>query len=218
MLRAALLVVSALTTGVTVGRKAISGAINKKKKSIIEQAAKDARHRIRGHAEEYLRDSIATFVATVFVKAMLLMAAWLGYRLDLYNHTVFSIAVIALIVLFLIRDVIVTFPSARFVVSKLHEYGWRPRKAVGEVVAATVFEQVLAEAKGKETGRTTKIMMALGGHKMDDMTREIAREVAGIARETSWHDLQPFILAAASKFIVLSALYSVFAFILVRTA
>lgn len=217
MLRAALLAVSALTTGVAVGRKAISGAINKKKRSIIEQAAKDARHRIRGHAEDYLRDSIATFVTTVFIKAVLLMAAWLGYRLGLYNHTIFSITIILLIVVFLIRDIIVTFPSARFVVSKLHDYGWRPRKAVGEVVAATVFEQVLAEAKGMDTARTTKIMMALGGHKMDDMTREIARAVADIARETSWHDLRPFILAAASKFVVLSALYSVFAFILVRT-
>ena len=135
MLRAALLVVSALTTGVTVGRKAISGAINKKKKSIIEQAAKDARHRIRGHAEEYLRESIATFVTTVFVKAMMLMAAWLGYRLDLYNHTIFSIAVIVLIVIFLIRDVIVTFPSARFFGGSAGGALWPPRRGADSIGA-----------------------------------------------------------------------------------
>ena len=217
MLRAAFLLVSALTTGVTVGRKVISGAINRKKKSIIHQAAIDARNRIRGHAEEFLRDSIATFVGTVFVKALLLMAAWLGYRLGFYPHMAFSVSVIVLIAAFLVRDIIVFFPTARFVVSKLHDYGWRPRKTVSEVVAAQVFEQVLAEAQGMEAGRTTRIIMLLGGHKMDDMTREIAREVAGIARETSWHDLRPFILAAAAKFIVLSALYSAFVFILIRT-
>lgn len=217
MLRAAFLLVSALTTGVTVGRKVISGAINRKKKSIIHQAALDARERIRGHAEEYLKDSIAAFVGTVFVKALLLMASWLGYRLGLYPHVGFSVSVIVLIIAFLIRDAVTIFPTARFVAAKLHEYGWRPRKTVSEVVAAHVFDQVLAEAQGMETGRTTRIVMALSGHKMDDMTREIAAEVAGIARETSWHDLRPFMIAATAKFIVLSGLYSAFVFILIRT-
>ena len=217
MLRAAFLFVSALTTGVTVGRKVISGAINRRKQSIIHQAAEDARRRIRGHAEEYLRESITQFVKTVFVKALLLMTAWLGYRLGLYPHLAFTIVTICLIVVFLVRDIVVFFPTIRLVVSKLHEYGWRPRKTVGEVVAARVFQQVLTEVEDFEPGRTTKIMMALGGHNMDEMTREIAREVADIARETSWHDLQPFILASAAKFVTLSGLYSLFVFILVRT-
>ncbi|MEQ8556903.1 MAG: hypothetical protein RIB03_01170 [Henriciella sp.] len=218
MLRAAFLLVSALTTGATIGRKVISGAINRKKQSIIHQAAEDARHRIRGHAEEYLRDSITQFVGAVFVKATLLIAAWLGYRFGLYPHIAFSIATIVLIAVFLVRDIIVIFPTLRLIASKLHDYGWRPRKTVGEVVAALVFEQVLEEAQGMKTGRTTQIILALGGHKKDEMTREIAREVADIAGETSWHDLRPFMLAATAKFLTLSALYSVFVFILVRTA
>ena len=106
----------------------------------------------------------------------------------------------------------------RFVAAKLRTHGWRPRKTVGEVVAALVFEQVLEEAQGIEAGRTTRIVLALGGHRMDDMTREIAREVAGIARDTSWHDLRPFVLAAAGKFVALSALYSGFVFLLIRTS
>lgn len=218
MLRAAFLLVSALTTGVTLGRKVITSAVNRKKQSIIQQAAEDARHRIRGHAEEYLRNSITQFVQSVFIKAMLLITAWLGYRLDFYDHTIFSGAVIVLIVVFLIRDLVVFFPTLRLVSSKLHEYGWRPRKTIGEVIAARVFEQVLTEANAMETGRTARVMLALAGHKKDEMTREIAHEVANIARETSWHDLRPFMLAAAGKFVTLSLLYSVFVFILVRTA
>lgn len=217
MLRTAFLFVSALTTGVTIGRKVISGAINRKKQSIIHQAAEDARKRIRQHAEDFLKDSVTQFVGAVFIKALLLVTAWLGYRLGFYPHIVFSSLIIVLIAIFLVRDAIVTFPTVRLMASRLHDYGWRPKKTVGEVVAALVFEQVLSEAQGIETGRATRIMLALGGHKEDDMTREIAREVANIARETSWHDLRPFVLTAAAKFITLSALYSAFVFILVRT-
>ncbi len=217
MLRAAFLLVSALTTGVTLGRKVITSAVNRKKQSIIQQAAEDARHRIRGHAEDYLRESITQFVQSVFIKAMLLITAWLGYRFAFYPHSIFSIAVIVLIIAFLVRDFVVTFPTLRLVLSKLHDYGWRPRKTIGEVIAARVFEQVLAEASEMETGRTERVMLALAGHKKDDMTREIAREVANIARDSSWHDLRPFIAAAAGKFVTLSVLYSAFVFILVRT-
>lgn len=216
MLRATFLFVSALTTGVTIGRKVISGAINRKKQSIIHQAAEDARDRIRGHAEDYLRESITQFVKTVFVKALLLMMTWLGYRLGLYPHLAFTIVTILLIAIFLIRDIIVFFPTVRLIATKLHDYGWRPRKTVGEVVAALVFEQVLEEVGELEPGRTTKIMLALGGHNMDEMTKEIAREVANIARETSWHDLRPFMLASAGKFITLSTLYSVFVLSLIH--
>lgn len=218
MLRAAFLVVSALTTGVTLGRKAISGAVNKKKQALIHQAALEARHRIREHAEDYLRESITGFVKAVFVKATLLILTWLGYRFGLYSHGVLSGAVILLIAVFLIRDIIVIFPTLKLVATKLHEHGWRPRTTIGEVIAATVFEQVLAEAESRETGRTTRIMLALAGHKEDEMTREVAREVADIARQTSWQDLRPFLLAAAGKFLTLSVLYSAFVFILVRTA
>ena len=218
MLRAALLVVSALTTGVTLGRKAISGAVNRKKQALIHQAALEARDRIREHAEDYLRDSIAGFVKAVFIKATLLILAWLGYRFGLYPHGILSGTVLLLIAAFLVRDAIVIFPTLRLAVTKLHDNGWRPRTTIGEVVAATVFEQVLAEAEARETGRTTQIMLALAGHKEDEITQEIAREVADIARQTSWHDLRPFLFAAAGKFLTLSALYSVFVFILVRTA
>lgn len=217
MLRATFLLVSALTTGVTLGRRAITGAVNRKKQSIIHQAAEEARAQLRGHAEAYLRDSITRFVQSVFIKALLLILAWLGYRLGLYPHLVFSVTVIVLIAAYLVRDAIVFFPTLRLIVAKVREYGWRPRKAVGEVVAARVFEQVLDEAEDFQTGRTTRIVLALAGHKMDQLTQEIAREVANIARDTSWQDLRPFMLAAAGKFITLSGLYSVFVFILVRT-
>lgn len=217
MLRAAFLVVSALTTGVSIGRAAITSAVNRKKKKIIHQAALDARERIRSHAADYLRESLTQFVQAVFIKALLLVLVWIGFRVGLYSHTLFSTATIILLALFLLRDAIVIFPTARLVLTKLHAYGWRPRKAVGETVAALVFKQVLEEAETFETGRTTRIILSLAGHNMDDVTREIAEEVAEIARDTSWHDLRPFILASVGKFVILSALYSVFVFLLVNT-
>jgi hypothetical protein len=218
MLRAAFLVVSALTTGVSLGRKAISSAVNRKKQKIIHQAAIDARERIRGHASDFLKDSITQFVQAVFIKALLLVLAWIGFRIGLYSHAILSTVVVILISCFLLRDAIITFPTAKLVLSKLREHGWHPKEAVGETVAALVFQQVLDEADAFEPGRTTRIVLALAGRNRDEMTREIAHEVADIARHTSWHDLRPFVLAAIGKFITLSILYSVFVFILVRTA
>lgn len=217
MLRAAFLVVSALTTGVSIGRAAITSAVNKKKKKIIHQAALEARERIRGHAADYLRESLTQFVQAVFIKALLLILVWIGFRLGFYSHSLFSIVTIILLAVFLIRDAIVVFPTAKLVLTKLRDYGWRPRKAVGETVAALVFKQVVDEAGTFETGRTTRIILSLAGHKMDDVTREIAEEVADIARNTSWHDLRPFLMASIGKFVTLSILYSVFVFLLVNT-
>jgi len=142
----------------------------------------------------------------------------LGFRIGFYSHGVFTGITVFLLAAFLLRDAIVVFPTAKLSLTKLREHGWRPKKAVGETVAALVFKQVLEEAETIETGRTTRIILSLAGHKMDDVTREIAQEVADIARDTSWNDLRPFILASVGKFITLSALYSVFVFLLVNTA
>ncbi|MGB3627743.1 MAG: hypothetical protein WA989_18095 [Henriciella sp.] len=218
MLRTAFLVISALTTGVSLGRKAIDTAVERKKQSIIDQAAKDARERIRHHAELYLRNSITQFVQAVFIKTLLLVGAWIAYRTGLVPHTVLSLIVGALLLVFVIRDFIVFFPTGRMIASELHTHGWHPKRAVSETVAALVFEQVLTEAGEIKTGRVTQIMLALSGHKMDNLTQEVAGKVSAIAKETSWQDLRPFMLAAAGKFVVLSALYSTFVFILLHSA
>ena len=218
MLRAAFLLVSALTTGVTLGRKAIDSAVKRKKESIIEQAAAEARQRLRGHADEYLKLSLTQFIQAVFIKAMLLISAWLFYRFGLYPFPVFSGILVTLLAVFIIRDAVIFFPTARLILSKLHNHGWRPKKAVGEAVAARVFEQVLEEAGDFKPGRTIHIVLSLAGHKMDDLTRDIAIKVSDIARETSWHDLRPFLFAAGGKFITLSALYSGFVFVLLHSA
>lgn len=217
MLRTAFLVVSALTTGVSLGRKAIGDAVSRKKQKIIRQAAIEARERIRSHAVAFFQENLIHFVQSVFIKALLLVLAWLGYRIGLYSHTVMSVLTVLALIAFIVRDAIVIFPTAKLVISKLHEHRWRPKQALGETVAALVFEQVLEEADSFDAKRTTKIILSLSGHKMDSMTREIASEVADIARQTSWQDLRPFVLAAIGKFAILSALYSLFVFILVNT-
>lgn len=218
MLRTAFLIVSALTTGVSLGRKAIDSAVERKKQLIIDQAARDARERIRNHAELYLKNSITQFVQAVFVKTLLLVGAWIAYRTGMVPHTAFSIIVAALLMVFIIRDLIVFYPTGRMIASELSAHGWHPKRAVGETVAALVFQQVLTEAGEIKTGRATQIALALSGHKMDSLTQEVARKVSDIAKETSWHDLRPFMLAAAGKFIVLSGLYSTFVYILLHSA
>lgn len=217
MLRTAFLIVSALTTGVSLGRKAIDTAVERKKQSIIDQAAKDARERIRNHAELYLRNSITQFVQALFIKTLLLVSAWIAYRATPMPFPVFSLIVGGLLVAFIIRDIIVFFPTGRMIASELRNHGWHPKRALSETVAALVFEQVLTEAGEIKTGRVTQIMLALSGHKMDTLTQDVAKKVSMIAKETSWQDLQPFMLASAAKFVILSGLYSTFVFILLHS-
>ena len=216
MWRAALTLVSALTGGVALGRQLLGKEVDKQKHKAIQAAAIEARTRIRDHAETYLSASTATFARVTAIKAVLLLALWLAHFAGLLPDRAFYALILGLLAAYMVRDILVTWPVARLALREIRNHGLRPKRALSEVVAAQVFEQVLAEAAAREDTRITRVIMRLAGANKDALSLEVAEAVADVARQNTWRDLRPFVLAWAVKFVLLSALYGGFVFVLMR--
>lgn len=216
MLRYALIAISALTTGYTVGRRAIAGEVDKRKQSAIQQAAETARLELTHKASRYLSGAIREYAIITSIKAGLLISFWLAWKTGIMPANVFSIAIALLLMAFILRDAISIWPTTRMVLMELRAHGWQPKRALSEIVAARVFEKVMLQAEetaGKATWRD-KLMLSLAGQKTDDLSVEIAGAVAHIARLTSWDDMRPFIVSAGLRAAGLFVLYSGFVFLL----
>ncbi|MBU1286664.1 MAG: hypothetical protein KJ871_02955 [Alphaproteobacteria bacterium] len=206
-MRSAFLIFSALTAGLALGRKFLAGEIASRKNKVIEAAAQKARQRIREQANIILKDSFVHFAAATGIKLLILITLWLFWRTQLLGHEAISVAVIVCLVGFVVRDAWVIYPTARFVLSTLVRNGWHPIRALGETVAALVFEEVLIEAEAVSQPRTHMLLIKLSGHDQDTMHKEIAAAVADIARQSSWLDLRPYIFSAAAKTLSLMIIY-----------
>ena len=206
-MRSAFLIFSALTAGLALGRKFLAGEVASRKNKVIEAAAQEARQRIREQANIILKDSFVHFAAATGIKLLILITLWLFWRTQLLGHEAISVAVIVCLVGFVVRDAWVIYPTARFVLSTLVRNGWHPIRALGETVAALVFEEVLIEAEAVSQPRTHMLLIKLSGHDQDTMHKEIAAAVADIARQSSWMDLRPYIFSAAAKTLSLMIIY-----------
>jgi hypothetical protein len=214
MIRAALFLASAVSTGMAIGRNILSKEIEKKKRSVIEDAGDEVRARIKLHAEDYLRESVRLFLRRNVFKAFLLTVLWALFRTGILPPSFIPIAVALTIGALALYDAYRVFPTLKFGFVELRRYGWRPKRTISELVAAHVFEQVLSEMENADDRWKHDLLLTLAGKKRDDFTRGIAEELADIARTTTWDDLRPFVLTAVGQVAVVLLLYSAFAFLL----
>jgi hypothetical protein len=214
-MRSVFLIVSALTAGVALGRKFLSGEVTSRKNKAIEAAAQEARIRIRREAHKFLKTSFRHFAIATGLKAAILVTLWIVWRAHGLSDKAISISVGTALVAFLIRDAWVIYPTARYVISALVRNGWYPLRALRETVAALVFEQVLVEAQSQPQPRSHKLLISLAGHDRETLHKEVAEAVADIARQTSWDDLKPYIFSAAAKTVAIMAIYGVMVAVLI---
>lgn len=208
MIRAAFIVVSALSAGFAVGKTLLSREVEKRKTSAIEFAGEEARRRVRDQADIYLKASVRAYAIATLIKAGLLVLAWSGLIFEVYSAAVFNWIVFGLLVTYVMRDAVVSWPTVRLAVREIRQHGWKPKRAIGEIVAARVFEQVLDEVQAEKTTRSGRILLRLAGENHGEVTLQIARAVAEIAKEATWDDLKPFLFAAGAKVFILLSLYS----------
>jgi hypothetical protein len=207
-MRSVLLIFSALTAGVALGRKLLSGEVANRKNKAIAAVAQQARLRIKQQAHTFLQQSFLRFAIATGIKASILATLWLVWFVHGMDDRFASISVGVALAAFLIRDTWAIYPLARFVTSALFRNGWHPLRALRETVAALVFEEVLKEAQAAPQSRSHNLLITLAGHDRDVLHKEIAEAVADIARQSTWHDLRPYIFSAAAKTASLMALYA----------
>lgn len=215
----ALLAISALTTGLAAGRKLAGREIDRRRDNLIEQAAQEAQLRIRERARLIVRSTTAAFLRRVLIKALILSVIWLLFWAGAIGPSVFRWSMSAAIGTLVIWDIYLTWPTLRLIAVEIRKHGLRPKKAISELVAAEVFEQVLTEIDGQTDMRWhQKLVLSLAGRDLSQLSLEIAGAVAEVSRKTSWKDVRPFMWSGILHFMVLSILYSSFATLMMLKA
>lgn len=213
-MRSVLLIASAVGAGLALGRKYLERGVTAQKGKAIQDAAIETRRRVKRHAQEFLRKSFRRFAIATGCKLAILAVLWGVYHAQLIEREGFALLTGTTLALFLLRDMWISWPFVRLGAAELSKYGWRPRRALSEVVAARVFQEVLTEARATRTSRSTKIVLMLAGQSHEGVHLEIATAVAAIARDTTWNDLRPFLISAGIKTAALTVIYSLSVFFL----
>jgi hypothetical protein len=213
-MRSFLLVASAVGAGLAFGRKYLERGVSAQKNKAIESAAVETRRQIKRHADDFLKKSFRSFAIATGTKLLILASLWALFHGGIIEQPHFIWSVAGVLAVFLVRDTWVTWPFARLGVTELSRHGWHPKRALGEVVAGHVFQQVLVEAKSVRETRSSKVMLVLAGQTRAGIEHDIATSVAAIARDTSWSDLRPFLISAGIKTGALMIIYSVSVFLL----
>lgn len=215
MLPAVVVAVAALSAGAAVGRKYLKGEVAKRKQTAITDASRIVKTRIGDQASRYIARNLKNYVRNMLVKLLLLGIVVLAAQLGWTDQLTATICISLLLVSFIIYDATNLWPHAMLILGELRRHKWRPRYALAEIVAANVFDQVLAEAKARKTDMWSEITLRLSGENPQQVSNEIAAAVANIARETSWDDLRPYLLSAVLKFAGVLILYSIAVFLLI---
>ncbi|KCZ52246.1 hypothetical protein [Hyphomonas pacifica] len=208
-MRSILLIASALGAGLALGRKYLERGVTAQKHKAIQDAAIETRRRVKRHAHDFLRKSFRRFAIATGCKLVILGVLWTLYHTQLIEVDIFALITGVVLALFLMRDLWISWPFIRLGAAELSKYGWRPRRALSEVVAARVFEEVLTEARATPASRSTKVVLMLAGQSHEGVHLEIATAVAAIARDTTWNDLRPFLISAGIKMAALTLIYSI---------
>ena len=209
-------ILSVVAAGLFAGRKMLGKQIEGKKTKAIESAVQEARHRIRANTIVFVARSYRRFAIATGIKLAILVWIWSLHHFAGMPDGVFAGMMVLVLAIFMLRDLWVNFPILRLTLTELHRHGWHPKRALTETIAARVFEEVLAEANALPQKRTHAIMMMLAGHERTQMHHDVATAVADVARETSWHDILPYVRSAAVRIGTLALLYSASVWVLVH--
>lgn len=194
--------------GIGAGRTLLSNEVDRRTQKVIDSGAVEARQRIRHSAYSYLQKTWIKFAIVTLVKVVVLGMLTGAFFLDFLSHSA-TLALFAIVLSgFLIRDSIVIFPSARFAVAEVRKHGFKPHTILKELVAATVYQDVLEQADALKTSRVETLLISLSGQSRDGITKKIADQVSSIAAQTTWQDIRPFVTTTAVMFVVLTLIYS----------
>ncbi|MEM9726126.1 MAG: hypothetical protein AAF909_11765 [Pseudomonadota bacterium] len=203
-------VAGAAAAGAVAARRAAKGAVADRKREILAWAEEEARKRIRAEGEATARRVLRRFALSTTVKLALLGALFAAHWAALLPNGAFPIAAGALLAAFLIRDVVVSWPTLRLMSRQLSKHEWRAQPALGELVAAEALSQALAAAEQVDLGWREKVALVVAGERQDALAQDIAERVSAIADRVAWEEVRPYARSAALQMGGGSALYSLF--------
>ena len=197
--------------GAAAARTAARKAVADRKSALLTWAETEARRRLRAEGDAVARRVLRRFLISTAAKSAILATLFALAAFGVIETSLFAWAAAVALAGFLIRDVVVTWPTLRLVYAELRKHRWSARKALGEVVAAQALSSALEAAEKVEIGWKERVALAAAGVERDALAREIAQSVSDIARGAAWPELAPYARSTALKMIGGSAVYAVFA-------
>ena len=209
---------SAVAGAVVVGRKLIAQHVDRSTQMAIDQAGDIARAQIKTEAQHLAHQHLKALGFASAIKAILVAIVWVASIFSVIPQTWFRPLLLCLLGGFLIRDALVVLPVARLFALELKKHKWSARIALGEIVAAKAFEEVLVRAKDAPITSAQHLAMKLAGREREAVIQHIAQEVSHIARDTSWADVKPILLTTLVSTLLIISAYSFFVFMALNTS
>ena len=201
----------------TASRNIADRVVASRTDSAIERAKARAREELDQRLDTLAADTLRGFSRALLVKALIL-AVWSSvFIFGLIGPVPFSWGLLVLLIAFVIRDAIVTLPIAVPAIRHVHAHRWRPKQAIVEYIAGSVFEQAYAEALA-ETGRTrvNRLTIAVSRTSREGLSEQVASAVDELVRDTSLEAVRSRLIVSGGKALTLLVAYSALIYAILR--
>lgn len=213
MLRLLFLAVAALGGGVALGRRVLDREVEKRMTGAIEIAQVNAAAELDTKIRDIVRQRLTVLAITLAIKASLIGAAYWLLASGHLTHVGFRIVVTGLILIYIVRDALMTAPYAAPALRYAREARWSPRKAFKTFVVGVVFERAYAEALLATEHGPNRIWLAMSRYRQGRFSKEVAQKIAEFAVETSFSRAKMLFILSACSAVAMIAAYTGFAWL-----
>lgn len=198
------------------GRKAARNHIDKEIEREIAKAASLARDTVKGRTATYLNEAWRDYYISCAIKLFSLAAIIvIVLATDMARPLGALLATLLLLVGFA-YDVARRRDEIWQILKLIRSYGLNVKKIAREVVAKSVFEEVLLQTNDVKVSRLAHLVWSMSGYKRDDKYDLIAKSVSQIASDALWSDIAAFVRVTSYRVAGLMAIYAVTAFVAIR--
>lgn len=216
ILRIALLAASVLGVGYKSGKRILADRVQQEKSNAIEEAAIIARERLDHQVANYVQRNLRLLMINTLIKVIIVASLFILYELRIITVSIFTLSVSLILGIFLLRDIIKSWPQAVYILTSLRNHGWNPKRAISRTIAASVFDEALREIIKATSKTKTKVILSLAGTSQHDISLDIAQAVAKIAEETSYQQIKPRILIGLLRAFTITPFYSLTIFFIFK--
>jgi hypothetical protein len=213
-----ILAATAIGGGVALGRRALDRAVERRLNDAIEIAQTNASTELDLRIRDLVRERLTALALTLAIKSALIAAAYALLSTGHLTPTGFRIVTAALIVGYLVRDLLQTAPYIAPAIKYVREARWSPRRALKTFVVGVVFERAYAEALFATERGANRFWVAMSNYRRGNLSEEVAQKIADVAVDTSFARARLLLIIAAAQAAAMLAAYAAFATLAIMSA
>jgi len=198
------------------GRKAARNHIDREVDKEIASAAELARQTVKNRTANYLNDAWRSYYISCAVKLLVLCSIIIFVVSADLPRPMGAFLASLLLLLGFAYDVAHRRDEIWQILKLVKSKGLNVKKITRDVVAKSVFEEVLSQANDAKVSRLAHLVWGMSGYNRDEKYDLIAQSVSNIASTAVWTDIAPFMRVTAYRVTGLMIIYAATAFLAVR--